>query len=50
MFEISIDDYEDLIDERHTEVLYNGCVECYEDPFDFITVEECVAKEGVIYA
>lgn len=45
MFEIEIEPYEELIDERHSEVFYNGCIPACEDPFDYITAKEAVKDE-----
>lgn len=37
-----IDGYENLIDERHTEVFYTGGFEESEDPCDYVTIKEVV--------
>lgn len=37
-----IEEYEHLIDERYSEVFYNGCFEDYEDPCDYINNKEVI--------
>lgn len=40
-----LEEYESLIDERHTEILYEGGFGETEDPLDYVDVKE-VVKNG----
>lgn len=46
MFEFEDLESSNLIDERFTEVFYNGCIPECEDPYDYITTKEATEYAG----
>ena len=44
MFGIEIPEQGSIVDERYTDVHYNGCIEEFEDPMDYFSADKLLKE------